>query len=268
MRSVALICFFVVCYNVTAALSQLRDGIIKNKIISGKSRAGIFTSLQLTFLLGDMILVGISLGLDKLAVIIAGKGKKVPESVWLSSGNTIRIILAVFMLGIIATSIGLIFNERYSLVIAVALLLVLACTSSYVNNRIINDDTLLEQKTKYEVFKIETGKDGNEYETRYSKVDNPDYISKGVLPIYKFIHHMNPVSHFRTIFAYVEITGQDKDNYNIDFTSLLDCDKDEAYEVKNDSMTKDYDMLPFYCAVDILLYLGISIIVFTKKKIN
>ena len=266
----AIICFFVVCYNVTAAISQLRDGIIKNKIISGKSRAGIFTSLQLTFLLGDMILVGISLGLDKLAVIIAGKGKKVPESVWLSSENIIRIILAVFMLGIISTSIGLVFNERFSLVTAVSLLLILTYMSSYVKNRIFNDDTLLKQKTKYEVF-VDEEENGKEYETKYSKVENPDYIGKDRLSVYKYVHHLDPVSHFRTVYDYVEINRiaeEEYKEYNINFETLLDSDKDEAYNAKKKNLAKDYDMLPLYCIIDMMLYFGISVFVFKKKNIN
>jgi len=266
----AIICFFVVCYNVTAALSQLRDGIIKNKIISGKSRAGIFTSLQLTFLLGDMILVGISLGLDKFAVIIAGKGKKVPESVWLSSGNTIRIILAVFMLGIISTSIGLGFNERFSLVIAVSLLLILTYMSSYVKNRIFNDDTLLKQKTKYEVF-VNEEENEKRYETKYSKVENPDYIDKDRLSVFKFVHHLNPVSHLSTVYDYVEINRIDVEEYKnhyLNSESLLDSDKDEAYNVKKKNLAKDYDMIPLYSIIDMMLYFGISLFVFKKKNIN
>ncbi len=266
----AIICFFVVCYNVTAALSQLRDGIIKNKIIAGKSRAGIFTSLQLTFLLGDMILVGISLGFDKLAVFIAGKGKKVPESVWLSSGNTIRIILAVFMLGIISTSIGLVFNERFSLVTAVSLLLILTYMSSYVKNRVFNDDTLLKQKTKYEVF-VNEEENEKRYETKYSKVENPDYIDKDGLSVFKFVHHLNPVSNFRTVYDYVEINRIDVEEYKnhyLSSESLLDSDKDEAYNVKKKNLAKDYDMLPLYSIIDMMLYFGISLFVFKKKNIN
>ncbi len=263
----SVICNFVVGYNVVAALSQLRDGIIKNKIISGKSKCKIFISLQLTFLLGDMILVGISLGLDKLAVIIAGKGKKVPESVWLSSGNIIRILLAAFILGIISASIGLIFNDRFSLVIAVALLIFLAISSSYVKNRIFNDDTLLKQKTKYEVF-VDEEENGKEYETKYSKVENPDYIGKDRLSVYKYVHHLNPVSHFRTVYDYVEINRIAEEEYNINFESLLDSDKDEAYNAKKKNLAKDYDMLPLYSIIDMMLYFGILLFVFKKKNIN